>query len=143
MKRISRGVRKQIEREFKPVIEAKDAEIAKLKTAARSHDETVSRIRRERDEIESKVVAFLEREGGLRMQVQKDFNTRGEVYRLVLDIDHQTIRRHLEWGNDYAIIDMMGQHLGRQAARHIASINLGRSERELASIIHPRARYGG
>jgi len=126
MKRISRGVRKTIEREFKPVIAAKDAEIAKLKGEAKRLEERVFAARRECDEAEAKVAAFLEREGALRMRVDRDVGQRGERYRLVLDIDHETIRRHLEWGNDASIVDMMGRQLGHMATRHIMSINLGR-----------------
>ena len=135
-KRISRGVRKQIEREFTPQLEAKDKKIAELKRRAGVDDAAINSLRMELDQTKGQVTRFLEREGALRMEVRRDIGPHGQRYRLVLDIDEQTIRRHLEWGNDFRIIEMLGDHLGRQAARQIATINLSRDERDPVTFHH-------
>ena len=127
--RISRKHRKQMERELAPVLEAKDKRIAELERGARYAQDRERSIRQETDKEKALLTEYLNRVVRMHLDTVPPYGpggSRGERYRLVLDIDEYMVRQAFEWGNDTAVIQILGERLGHQAARTILEMNMRR-----------------
>lgn len=63
------------------------------------------------------------------VNIQRHPNPNFPIMRICVDIDRSMVEHGLMHGNDHAMIDMMGKHIGQQAVRAIMNCNFQRWER--------------